>query len=130
MQLEATVPIKYRLKSGEEVTLKPGIPMDIPEQAANQLLLKMPDKVRRATSGHAVIIEPAVANARSVFWESGDARILGPAIPEFLARDGSTFWIVTTFEGQIRWINADRLRSKKALDTQREVQEIELIRGF
>lgn len=58
---------------------------------------------------------PAAPNARGVYWEAG-GRILGPAVPEFLARNGSTFWIVTTFEGQPRWINADRLRSRKVFE--------------
>jgi len=57
-------------------------------------------------------IEPAARNAKAIYWETGTGRILGPAVPEFLARDGSTFWISTAFEGQIRWINADRLRSR------------------
>jgi hypothetical protein len=73
-------------------------------------------------------IEPAAPNARPVYWETGSGRILGPAIPEFLARDSSTFWISTTFKGQIRWINADRLRSRKAFLEQLEVREVELIR--
>jgi hypothetical protein len=47
MQLEATgKPIRYRLKNGEEVTLRPGIPTELPDHAANQLLRKAPDKVR------------------------------------------------------------------------------------
>lgn len=75
-------------------------------------------------------IEPAAPNARPVYWETGSGRILGPAIPEFLGRDGSTFWISTTFEDQIRWINADRLRSRKAFEEQAEVREVELIRSF
>lgn len=130
MQLEATVPIKYRLKTGVEVTLKPGCPMDVPDQAATQLLKKVPDKVRPV---HAkIIVEPATAPDGSplspIYWETGDGRILGPATPEFLARDGSTFWISTTFEGQIRWINADRLRSRRAFEEQAEIREVELIR--
>lgn len=63
-------------------------------------------------------IEPATPNARPIYWETGDGRILGPAVPEFLGRDGDTFWVSVTFEGQIRWINADRLRSKQAFKTQ------------
>lgn len=68
-------------------------------------------------------IMPAAQNARAVYWETGTGRILGPAVPEFLARNGSTFWIVTTFEGQPRWINADWLRSRRAFENQPEVRE-------
>ena len=50
MQLEAIGSlIKYRLKTGEEVTLQPGVPMSyLP--SATQLLKKAPDKVRRVDS--------------------------------------------------------------------------------
>lgn len=72
-------------------------------------------------------IEPAAPNAKAIYWETGTGQILGPAIPEYLARDGETFWIVTTFEGQTRWINADRLRSKHTFEMQCAVNEVELI---
>lgn len=75
-----------------------------------------------------IVIEPAATNPRPVYWECGTGEILGPAVPEYLARDGETFWIVTTFEGQIRWINADRLRSRKAFEQQRKPHVIELVR--
>lgn len=68
------------------------------------------------------IVEPAAKPDGSplspIYWETGDGRILGPAVPEYLARDRNTFWIVVTFSGQIRWIDADRLRSKKAFNAQ------------
>lgn len=63
-------------------------------------------------------IQPATPIAKAIYWETGAGQILGPAIPEFLMRDGETFWIVTTFRGQFLWINADRLRSKKAFNAQ------------
>lgn len=68
------------------------------------------------TTSHAALViqnvemQPAEPNAKVVYWEAGNGSILGPAVPEFLGRDGNTFWIVTTFRGQIRWINANRLR--------------------
>lgn len=62
------------------------------------------------------MLETAPSNARAIYWEAGDGRILGPVVPEFLGRDGKTFWIVITFEEQIRWINADRLRSRQAFE--------------
>ena len=71
----------------------------------------------------------AAPNARAIFWETGDGRILGPALPEFLGRDGDIFWVSVTFDGRIWWINADRLRSQKAFEEQTPVQEVELIRS-
>lgn len=68
------------------------------------------------------VIEPALkwdgTPLSPIYWETGGGRILGPAVPEFLGRDGDSFWIAVTFEGQIRWVNADRLRSKRAFDAQ------------
>lgn len=81
-----------------------------------------------APATKAIEIEPAPSNAKAIYWETGTSQILGPATPEFLAQDGDSFWIVTTFEEQIRWINADRLRSRKAFEDQAEVREVELIR--
>jgi len=75
-------------------------------------------------------IEPAAPNAKGVYWEMGDGRILGPAVPEFFLRDGEEYWISVTFEGHIRFIRDDRLRSRKAFLEQREVKEVELIRSF
>lgn len=51
MQLEAIgKPIKFRLITGEEITLMPGAPIDLPEDRARKLLAKAPGKVRvRAT---------------------------------------------------------------------------------
>jgi len=73
-------------------------------------------------------IQPAAPNAKPIHWETGTGDILGPAKPEFLARDGNSFWIVTTFEGQLRWINADRLRSQSDFRHQASVSEIAIKR--
>jgi hypothetical protein len=67
MQLEVTgQPIRYRLKTGEEVTLRPGVPMELPDQAATQLLRKAPGKVR-AVAGDPIL---AVHPGSRVTWES------------------------------------------------------------
>jgi len=76
------------------------------------------------------MIESAAPNTRPVYWETGTGQILGPAVPEFLMRVASSYWIVTTFGGQIQWINADRLRSRKAFEEQATVREVELIHSF
>jgi hypothetical protein len=132
MQLEATrVPIRYRLRNGEELMLRPGVPMDVPDHAANQLLKKAPDKVRRVKITCPVTIEPALKPNGSpfsaIYWETGDGLIRGPAVPEFVAKSGDQFWIVTSFQGRPRWIDADRLRSQKAFEEQVSVREVELI---
>lgn len=74
------------------------------------------------------VIEAAAPNAKPLYWEAGDGRILGPATPECLARSGAQFWIVTTFDGQTRWIDADLLRSRKAFSEQVAVRKAEIVR--
>lgn len=134
-------PVILKLASGERVRLTPGRPVAFRQDVATRILLKAIGKVRavseiepippKAPSAPAAIpMEPATLNARAIYWESGTGRILGPAVPQFLLKDGATFWIVTTSQGDIWWINADRLRSRKAFLTQREVREVELIRSF
>lgn len=88
----------------------------------------------RVTSGtppENLALEPAVTPDDSplspVYWERGDGRILGPAIPEFLGRCGEIFLVVTTFEGWTYCFDADRLRSRKAFEQQAEVLEFEPI---
>ena len=130
MKLEVLRPLHIRRASGD-LHLKPGSVADLPDEDALLLLAKKPDAVRLVDPS-GTVIEPAQRPdgqpMTPIYWESGIGQILGPAVPEYLARDGETFWIVTTFEGQIRWINADRLRSKKQFETQKPVREVELIR--
>lgn len=89
-----------------------------------------PGIVEALRSIETVTIEPAAANSRPIYWEAVDGQILGPAVPEFLAQVGKTFWIVTTFEGQIRWIRSDRLRSRKAFQGQPTLRVVEPIRSI
>lgn len=78
------------------------------------------------------IIEPATDPDGKplpvIFWETISGRILGPATPEFFLRDGSECWISLTFEGCIRFIRDDRLRSRKAFERQSDVLEFDPIR--
>lgn len=124
MLIEASHPLTVRRSSGE-LRLVPGYPVELPDGEAIRLLEKANGKVRAITPP---VIEPAAQNARPIYWETGDGRILGPAVPELLAQVGSEFWIVTTFEGYPRWINADRLRSRKAFEEQAACREVEPIR--
>jgi hypothetical protein len=76
-----------------------------------------------------ITIEPAAPNARPVYWERADGSISGPARPEFLAQVGTgpaaSFWVVTTYEGQARWIRSDRLRSKRQFESQAKTRIVE-----
>jgi hypothetical protein len=122
--------LKVKRQDGD-ILLTPGTPVEFTEEEGLKLLTKAKGKVRLVEQSETVI-EPAQRPdgqpLSPIYWETGTGQILGPAVPEYLARDGQTFWIVTTFEGQIRWINADRLRSKKQFETQKPLREVELIR--
>jgi hypothetical protein len=76
----------------------------------------------------AIVIEPAHPFAKLTYFEAAFGQILGPVIPEFLAKAGGYFWIIVTYECQTRWIRSDRLRSEQAFNTQRPVQIVEPIR--
>jgi len=127
----ADLTVRY---GGQVHTLRPGYTIDLPPDKAQRLLQEAPGRVRllsktltpekpNGPSSRAIIIEPAVTNARPIYWEAADGRIIGPAVPEFLAREGDTFWIVTTFKGHIFWIDADKLRSRQSFDQQAKAFE-------
>jgi len=130
MKIESLIPLKVKRPSGD-ILLTPGIPVEFTEEEGLRLLTKAKGKVRLAEPSETVI-EPAQRPDGKplfpIYWETGTGQILGPAVPECFARDGETFWIVTTFEGHIRWINADRLRSKRQFETQVRLKEVERIK--
>ena len=102
MRLEATgQPIRYRLKTGKEVTLRPGVPMELPDQAATQLLQKAPDKVRRVDPA------PALQPGDTIIWHGADGKSRGPAGVDFihLAEDGSRWAFYTLPDGSWGAVN-------------------------
>jgi hypothetical protein len=92
MQLEATKePIKYRLKTGKEIMLRPGVPTELPDEAANQLLKKAPDKVRRVDQ------VPAIHIGDSITWRGANDTTRGPGIVDFFHTDqNGTVWAFVT----------------------------------
>jgi hypothetical protein len=124
MQVEVIgKPIRYRFRSGEEIVLKPGVPTALPDAAVKQLLARAGDRVKIVGStAHppsmdtlAVCVEPAATNARPVYWQAKDGCIYGSGKPEFLARVGYgnavRLFVLVQHEGQLRFIESDRLRS-------------------
>jgi hypothetical protein len=91
MLLEAmNKPLKYRLKTGEEVTLRPGIPMDLPDQAATQLLKKAPDMVKRVDR------VSTIGPGSAISWQGADLT-LRKGIVEFLHTDtAGQLWAFVT----------------------------------
>lgn len=68
-----------------------------------------------------IVIEPTSRDAKAVYWERANGRIYGPVCPEFMVKVGSgpsaTFWVISTYQGQIIWIRSDRLRSQQAFQS-------------
>ena len=63
MRLEATrKALRYRLKSGQEFLLKPGCPVDIPDEAAKSLLNKAGAQVR--------VVEDSIRAGQIAEWDS------------------------------------------------------------
>lgn len=104
MHIEATEkPIRYRLATGEEVILRPGVPVEVPEQAARQLLQKAGGKVRAVfplvTIGQTVAwCSPLFGNLQGValLIEADSILVQHPTIgePAWIYRG----WIATTKE--------------------------------
>ena len=111
MLVEALEPMLVKSNGRVLFDLRPGKPMDLPEEQALKLLVKAPGQVKVCSPD--VVVEPAAMNARPVYWEGVTGDLLGPAVPEYLGRTGSgheeRFWVVVRYQNSIRWIRADRL---------------------
>ncbi len=81
---------------------------------------------------NAIIMEPAAANARPIYWERACGYIVGPATPEWLAKVGNgvtaSFWVVCQFQGMPIWVNSTRLRNKRQFELQIKPMVVELIK--
>ena len=125
--------IRVQSKRGE-VRLVPGQPVELPDDEGQQLLDQAGAKVRvveapknRMEADTAnpdtsdVWIDPPYPTSREVYWLSG-GRILGPAVIQHVAKSGSAsreqFWLIITYQGADRWVNADLLRSRKEFASQ------------
>ena len=121
MQLQATgKAIRYRLKTGEEIVLHPGVPAEVPDRAARELLIKAPDRVRVVGSVTPDFIVESV-RCRPLYWETQAGVIVGPASASLIARttdDPPSFWFCLESEQTWRWINAMLVRSQEAFDRQ------------
>ncbi len=118
MQLEATGnPIKYRLQSGIEIVLRPGVPTELPDRSAQELLLKAPGKVWEVVPPSAPLAE-RVSGLRPVYWESMEGSILGPAEVLSVTQDGAEFWLCLAYDKFLYWIRDGLLRSRLAFESQ------------
>jgi len=73
--------IRYRLRSGEEVTLRPGVPTELPDAAARQLLTKASGKVRLVEAPQVTLIydlpAPPLGSGWLVVYFDTDRRLRG-----------------------------------------------------
>ena len=124
MQLEATgKSIRCRLRSGEEILLRPGVPTELPDRAAAELLKKAPNRVRvvEVVPASDSIVEPA--SCRPVYFETEPGVIHGPAVVSLMARTvspdkTSSFWMCVKWQNSYRWLHESLLRSRRDYDQQ------------
>lgn len=137
MKIEALRPLHIRRAAGD-LHLRPGVPIDFPDDEAVKLLEKASGKVRAVPDAE-VLVEPATkpdgSPLRPVYWERADGSIQGPATPEFFAKVGAgqedrNFWIIAAHHGEPVWIRSDKLRSKRQFETQTPVREIEPVSSW
>ncbi len=118
-------PLNYRWPGGE-IRLEPGQPVHLPDDRALRLLERAGEKVRRVVPelDPPITADPASPVTPPIYWESVDGQWHGPVKPEYLGRTGSgaseRFWVIVTYRGATRWIQADLLRSRRAFEAQVE----------
>ena len=112
MQLEATgQPIRYRLKTGEEFTLRPGVPMELPDQAATQLLQKAPDKVRRVDD--ATGLTPLHPGTR-LNWDGADGKTHEGVVDFLHVSHGDVWAFCTCPDGEWCAVNMKHVKKTSA----------------
>lgn len=119
MLIEALTPLTVRLPE-RDLQLRPGEPVDLPDEQAAKLLAKALGKVRAVLDSDEIpeiVVEPALS-CRPVYWESMDGRLHGPAPVQFMARTGVPgrfqFWLCVDEHGRTVWIRDTLLRAKPA----------------
>jgi hypothetical protein len=90
--------------------------------------VEQPTKYNVSSAAAHITIEPAHPSARPVYWERATGEIVGPGVPEFLARVGDAFWVVAQFQGEPVWINSDRLRSRRQFEGQVKPKVVEFVK--
>ena len=93
MQLEAMgKPLKYRLRTGEELLLQPGCPVEVPDESARSLINKAGNRVR-------VVVLANRANGdltgRVVTWDSPLFGLLSATVLEDLPNGVRVFHPLT-----------------------------------
>ncbi len=125
MWIEASQPLRLRFKDGDDLHLRPGCPVEVPDDAGNRVLAKGGGKIRIVDRPQSdVVIEPAMKPDGSalspIHFKDLHGKIFGPAHVEFVAKTiNEQFWVVVNYEGSLRWILSDRLRANPRGDRQR-----------
>jgi hypothetical protein len=120
--LEVVEPFTVK-EDGRVTTWAPGQQMRLSPAKAQRVLACVGNKVRVVEGDNSPIeLCDASPTARPIYWKSPDGTWCGPATPEFLDRVGTgsqeRFWIVTTYQGAIRWVRSDLLRNRQAFESQ------------
>jgi hypothetical protein len=105
--------------------LQPGTPCELPDEDAERLLAKIPERVRAVTTD--MTVEPAIkpdgSPLSAVYWESGDGTIRqGWPVLFGMERVGEArrFWIGVEYDNrEFAWVHETRLRNAASYQTQK-----------
>lgn len=87
MLIEATQqPIRYRLQSGVEVLLRPGVPTELTDEAGKQLVKKAGSKVR--------VVTPTLSAGAQITWTRGILTVHGTVDFVHVYGDGTAWAFV------------------------------------
>ena len=96
MRLEALTPFTYRWPGGE-VHLEPGTPIDLPDERAQRLLNKAPEKVR--------VCPPTIQPGDRIEWERADLTVQHGVIDFFQTYPGEVWAFCTLPDGKWTAVN-------------------------
>jgi len=131
LTIEVLAQMKVK-RNGAMESWAPGQRISLPEDQAHRLIQQVGGKVRLVNMTVSdEVMDLALGAARPVYWERTGS-IVGPAIPEFLAKVGNgptaQFWVVVQYEGMLVWVNSNMLRSKRDFETHVSLRVVELMK--
>ncbi len=101
MLVEATEQqVRFRLRDGQDIVLRPGVPVEVSPDLAGKILAKVGGKVR------VVSRLPVLPHGCLIYWRGADGHDRGPAVIEDVVQDERhVHWVRVEYEGQMRWIS-------------------------